>query len=134
MALISAFVFFMLFSHLFVVCHSNPTCESEFPKDEIPVYKQDKDYVHFAQNLEFLEAEYFLWASYGYGLDVIAPNLTKGGPSPIGAQRANLDPLTHSIIMEFGNEEIDHLRYSTPSVLIYVFLVIKIILLVYLIG
>lgn len=66
--------------------------------------------MHFAQNLEFWEAEYFLWASYGHGLDVMAPYLTKGGPPPIGAQKAKLDPLTHNIIKEFGNEEIGHLR------------------------
>ncbi|PHT38024.1 hypothetical protein CQW23_21597 [Capsicum baccatum] len=41
---------------------------------------------------------------------VMAPYLTKGGPPPIGTQKANLDPLTHNIIKEFGNEEIGHLR------------------------
>ncbi|PHU07044.1 hypothetical protein BC332_23533 [Capsicum chinense] len=41
---------------------------------------------------------------------VMEPYLTKGGPPPIGAQKANLDPLTHNIITEFGNEEIGHLR------------------------
>lgn len=40
----------------------------------------------------------------------MAPYLTKGGPPPIGAQKVNLDPLTHNIIKEFGNEEIGHLR------------------------
>ncbi|MCD7452150.1 hypothetical protein HAX54_015262 [Datura stramonium] len=110
MALISAFVISMVFSELVLVCHSNPICGSGYPEDEIPVYKEDRDYVHFAQNLEFWEAEYFLWASYGYGLDVLAPNLTKGGPPPIGVQKANLDPLIHNIIMEFGNQEIGHLR------------------------
>ncbi|KAM3325669.1 hypothetical protein P3S67_000794 [Capsicum chacoense] len=40
----------------------------------------------------------------------MAPYLTKGGSPPIGAQKANLDPLTHNIITEFGNEEIGHLR------------------------
>ncbi|CAN4115920.1 unnamed protein product [Withania somnifera] len=110
MALNSAFVITMVFSQLISVCHSNPICESGHPKDEIPVYKEDIDYVHFAQNLEFWEAEYFLLATYGHGLDVMAPYLTKGGPPPIGAQKSNLDALTHNIIVEFGNEEIGHLR------------------------
>lgn len=68
MAFISTFVISMLFSQLVFVCHCNPTCKLEYPIDEIPVYKEDRYYVHFAQNLEFLEAEYFLWSSYGYGL------------------------------------------------------------------
>ena len=112
MAFISTFVISMLFSQLVFVCHCNPTCKLEYPIGEIPVYKEDRYYVHFAQNLEFLEAEFFLWSSYGYGLDVMEPWLTKGGAPPIGAQKANLDPFTLNIIKEFGNEEIGHLRYS----------------------
>ncbi|XP_049375279.1 desiccation-related protein PCC13-62-like [Solanum verrucosum] len=110
MAFISTFVISMLFSQLVFVCHCNPTCKLGYPIDEIPVYKEDRYYVHFAQNLEFLEAEYFLWSSYGYGLDVTEPCLTKGGPPPIGGQKANLDPFTLNIIKEFANEEIGHLR------------------------
>ncbi|XP_060202016.1 ferritin-like catalase Nec2 [Lycium barbarum] len=112
MAFTSAFVISIVFiSELVFVCHSNnPVCESGYPKDEIPVYKEDRDYVHFAQNLEYLEAEYFLWASFGHGLDVMAPYLTKGGPPPVGGQKANLDPFTKSIIVEFGCEEMGHLR------------------------
>lgn len=73
--------------------------------------KKTIDKVQFAVNLEFLEAEYFSWAAYGYGLDVVAPNLPMGGPPPIGARKANLDPLTMNIIMEFANQEIGHLRF-----------------------
>uniref|UniRef100_M1DRQ0 Uncharacterized protein n=1 Tax=Solanum tuberosum TaxID=4113 RepID=M1DRQ0_SOLTU len=73
--------------------------------------------MQFAVNLEFLEAEYFLWASYGFGLDVVAPNLPMSGPPPIGARKANLDQLTNNIIMEFANQEVGYLRWhsQTPS-------------------
>ncbi|XP_075108766.1 ferritin-like catalase Nec2 [Nicotiana tabacum] len=116
MAFVSAFVISMVFSELVFVCQSNPVCQPIYPKYEIPVYKEDRDNVHFAQNLEFLEAEYFLWASKGHGIDVMAPYLTKGGPPPIGAQKANLDSLTYRIIEEFAYQEIGHLRAIDKTV------------------
>lgn len=116
MAFVSAFVISMVFSELVFVCQSNPVCQPIYPKYEIPVYKEDRDNVHFAQNLEFLEAEYFLWASKGHGIDVMAPYLTKGGPPPIGAQKANLDSLTYRIIEEFAYQEIGHLRWENATV------------------
>lgn len=81
------------------------------PADTKPVYPIDRDLLHVALNLEFLEAEYFLFGALGYGLDSFAPELAKGGPPPIGAQQADLDPLTQAIIEEFAYQEVDHLRY-----------------------
>ena len=76
-----------------------------------PIQATDVDRVEFAQNLEFLEAEYFLYGALGRGLDSFAPSFAKGGPPPIGAKKANLDPLVAKIIEEFGYQEIGHLRY-----------------------
>ncbi|PON93139.1 Desiccation-related protein [Trema orientale] len=70
----------------------------------------DVDLLEFALNLEFLEAEFFLNGALGCGLDKVAPNLAKGGPPPIGARKANLDPLTSDIILQFGLQEVGHLR------------------------
>ncbi|KAK9983783.1 hypothetical protein SO802_033308 [Lithocarpus litseifolius] len=75
-----------------------------------PTQATDVDRIRFAQNLEFLEAEYFLNGALGRGLDSFAPSFAKGGPPPIGAKKANLDPLVAKIIEEFGYEEIGHLR------------------------
>lgn len=61
-------------------------------------------------NLEYLEAEFFLWSALGYGLDNVAPELVSGGPPPIGAQKANLDPLVLEVIKEFAYQEVGHLR------------------------
>ncbi|KAL0797085.1 hypothetical protein Bca101_068462 [Brassica carinata] len=47
-----------------------------------------------------------------FGLDKVAPNLTMGGPSPIGAQKAKLDPLTRDIVLQFAWQEVGHLRYN----------------------
>ncbi|KAJ4762186.1 Desiccation-related protein PCC13-62 [Rhynchospora pubera] len=72
--------------------------------------RSDVDLLEFPLNLEFLEAEFFLWGSLGHGLDKAAPNLTDGGPPPIGGKKANLDPLTHDIIMQFAFQEVGHIR------------------------
>lgn len=121
MGLKSAFTYFsviyMVLSELLCVSqfsyatNTDTTCPSGYPKNGVAVDKEDIDKMQFAVNLEFLEAEYFLWASYGYGLDRVAPNLPLGGPPPIGVRKANLDKLTHHIIEEFALQEIGHLRF-----------------------
>ncbi|XP_059630198.1 desiccation-related protein PCC13-62 [Cornus florida] len=107
-SMITLFIFFLLFptsfSHqLFINCHS---C--------IP--QPDSDLLEFPLNLEYLEAEFFLWGSLGYGLDRIEPNLTMGGPPPIGAKMAKLDPLTRDIITQFSYQEVGHLKAIKKTV------------------
>ncbi|XP_071723356.1 ferritin-like catalase Nec2 [Rutidosis leptorrhynchoides] len=75
-----------------------------------PIKANDKDRIRFALNLEFMEAELFCHAALGCGLDELAPYFTLDGPSPIGAQKANLDPLTNRVIEEFCYQEIGHIR------------------------
>ncbi|KAH9683943.1 Desiccation-like protein [Citrus sinensis] len=43
--------------------------------------QSDVDLLEFPLNLEYLEAEFFLFGSLGHGLDKVAPNLTVGGPA-----------------------------------------------------
>jgi hypothetical protein len=75
------------------------------------VFPYDVDPLQFALNLEYTEAEFFLHAAYGVGLDQIAPNLTLGGPPPVGAMKANLDEVTWRVVAEFGLQEVGHLRF-----------------------
>ncbi|XP_052188511.1 desiccation-related protein PCC13-62-like [Diospyros lotus] len=70
----------------------------------------DADLLEFPLNLEYLEAELFLWASVGRGLDAVAPELSGGGPRPIGGRMASLDPFTKDVILQFGLQEVGHLR------------------------
>ncbi|XP_004290772.1 PREDICTED: desiccation-related protein PCC13-62-like [Fragaria vesca subsp. vesca] len=70
----------------------------------------DADRLQFALNLEFLEAEFFLFGALGTGLDSINPNLAGGGPPPFGAQRALLDPVVARIMEEFGYQQVGHIR------------------------
>ncbi|CAL5411869.1 unnamed protein product [Camellia sinensis] len=82
-------------------CSEN--CNSAIPGSDI-------DLLEFPLNLEYLEAEFFLWGSLGYGLDSIAPNLTMGGPPPVGTTKARLDPFTKAVILQFAFQEVGHLR------------------------
>ncbi|KAJ1414326.1 Ferritin-like domain [Sesbania bispinosa] len=72
--------------------------------------QSDVDLLEFPLNLEYLEAEFFLFGSLGHGLDVVAPNLAQGGPPPIGAKLAKLDILVRDVILQFGLQEVGHLR------------------------
>ncbi|OWM88019.1 hypothetical protein CDL15_Pgr016592 [Punica granatum] len=78
--------------------------------------RRDVDLLEFPLNLEFLEAEFFLFGALGYGLDRAAPNLTKGGPPPIGARTANLDIATRDVILQFGLQEVGHVRAIQKAV------------------
>ncbi|XP_050203338.1 ferritin-like catalase Nec2 [Mercurialis annua] len=75
-----------------------------------PIKANDKDRLQFALNLEYLEAEFFCYGSLGHGIDFIEPGLSHGGPPPIGAQKANLNPLVCKSMEEFCYQEIGHVR------------------------
>ncbi|CAL5330199.1 unnamed protein product [Camellia sinensis] len=106
----------LMSSTLMNMCFSYPTCQPTYPPHAVPTYEEDVDLLQFAENLEHLEADFFLWGALGFGLDKVAPQLVMGGPAPIGVQKANLDSLTHSIIYEFGFEEVGHLRALKSTV------------------
>nr|GMD75223.1 desiccation-related protein PCC13-62-like [Ipomoea batatas] len=76
----------------------------------------DLNLLEFPLNLEYLEAEFFLWGAFGYGLDKLAPNLSSNGPSPVGAKAAKLSPLVKDIIAQFGYQEVGHLRAIKKTV------------------
>lgn len=76
----------------------------------VSIPESDIDLVEFPLNLEYLEAEFFLFGSLGKGLDFVAPNLTQGGPSPVGAKKANLNPFINDVILQFAYQEVGHLR------------------------
>ncbi|BAT87759.1 hypothetical protein LR48_Vigan09g171700 [Vigna angularis] len=78
--------------------------------------KSDVDLLEFPLNLEYLEAEFFLFGALGHGLDVVAPNLAGGGPPPIGAKAAKLDKFFKDVILQFGLQEVGHLRAIKSTV------------------
>ncbi|KAL8216310.1 hypothetical protein R6Q57_023147 [Mikania cordata] len=78
--------------------------------------KIDEKLLEFPLNLEYFEAEYFLFGSMGRGLDSVEPDLAAGGPPPIGAKQANLTSLVKDIITQFGYQEVGHLRAIKKTV------------------
>ncbi|ERN06400.1 hypothetical protein AMTR_s00016p00253560 [Amborella trichopoda] len=70
----------------------------------------EQDLLEFSLNLEFLEAEFFLYGALGYGIDAISPALANGGVAPTGVKKANLSPITRDIMIQFGYQELGHLR------------------------
>lgn len=91
----AAFVFLVAFNFLSFTGHA----------------ANDSDYLGFMLNLEYLDGEFFSYGVFGNDLDSISPNLSQGGPRPIGGQKANLDPLVTEIIKEFAYEQVGHIRY-----------------------
>ncbi|GLJ33173.1 hypothetical protein SUGI_0667930 [Cryptomeria japonica] len=80
------------------------------------IYPSEVDLLEFPLNLEYLEAEFFLFGSLGYGLDRAAPELPDGGPPPVGGKKANLDSVTYNVILEFAYQEVGHLRAIKATV------------------
>ncbi|CAM6106327.1 unnamed protein product [Calypogeia fissa] len=76
----------------------------------------DDELIGVALNLEYLEAEFFLFGVFGEGLDKFAPWLTGGGPAPIGAQKANLDAQTADVFAQLGFQEVGHLEAIKPKI------------------
>lgn len=99
MALAPCFVSFAAI--VFISSFITSLLPSAYPLDLnatiLPIF--DVDLLEFSLNLEYLEAEFFLFSSQGRGLDMLAPNLTQGGPPPIGVQEANLDSITRVVIL-----------------------------------
>ena len=70
----------------------------------------DADYLNFALNLEYLEAEFYLRAATGAGLGIgdtsNQTSLTTGG-----SQVPNLTTLQKAYIYEIAQNELDHVRF-----------------------
>ncbi|CAN6468356.1 unnamed protein product [Victoria cruziana] len=113
------FIVFLLlpFSSFQAFSSLHSSCSPEPPSTELPlVFPSDVPLLEFPLNLEHLEADFFLHGALGVGLDEVAPELVMGGPPPIGARKANLDPLIGDIIQQFGYQEIGHLRAIKETV------------------
>uniref|UniRef100_A0A7N0UBR9 Desiccation-related protein PCC13-62 n=1 Tax=Kalanchoe fedtschenkoi TaxID=63787 RepID=A0A7N0UBR9_KALFE len=107
-------LWFLLCSVLARGSYGHPYGSSAGMRSSMP--ESDVDLLEFPLNLEYLEAEFFLWGSLGHGLDKVAPNLTGAGPPPAGARLAKLDPLTRDVIKQFAFQEVGHLRAIKSAV------------------
>ena len=85
---------------------------SKIAKFDSSILEVDFDLLEFTLNLEYLEAKFFLYGALVYGLDKIAPNLTLGGPTPIGDKHGKMDNFTRDVIKQFAFHEVGHLRFD----------------------
>lgn len=67
----------------------------------------DLDVLNFALNLEYLEAEFYLWAAFGAGLSAADSG---GGPVAIGGKKATLSADIQQIAEEIARDEEAHVR------------------------
>ena len=73
----------------------------------------DKDIVDFLVNVECLEGQFDTWGAFGRGF---INDLGKGGPQPIGAQKANLSATNLPYMEEVAlNEQVFPFLLSSVS-------------------
>lgn len=71
---------------------------------------RDIDELNVVLNAEYLEAEFFLHAAYGFGLDKFngtSVNIT--GPAPLGAEKAHTGRFIEHLAKEFGLQSLGHI-------------------------
>ena len=71
----------------------------------------DRDILNFALNLEYLEAEFYLYATTGAGLDVsLTTGVGKAGATTGGSQVSFTDNLLRATANEITVDEVDHVK------------------------
>ncbi|EIE26937.1 hypothetical protein COCSUDRAFT_59435 [Coccomyxa subellipsoidea C-169] len=72
----------------------------------------DRDIVHFLTNVECLEGQFDTWGTFGHGFN---NNLTLGGPTPIGARKANLSDAVLLYMQEVALNEQGHALFTRQA-------------------
>lgn len=72
----------------------------------------DKDIVDFLTNVECLEGQFDTWGAFGHGF---LGDLAKGGPTPLGAQKANLSAANLPYMQEVALNEQGHALFTRQA-------------------
>jgi len=86
-----------------------------------PVVLGDADYLNFALNLEYLEAEFYLRAATGSGLSATdTGNATTTVVVPSTTMVPGLTTAQQNYIYEIAQNELDHVRFASVGFLQFV--------------
>lgn len=72
-----------------------------------------RDLLAFLTNTECLEAQFDSYAAFGVNMD---PDLTAGGPEPIGGMKANLSADIQAYVEEVARDEVGHVRIIREAI------------------
>lgn len=92
-------------------------CSNGTPAVTVPVTPvkpafTDADYLNFALNLEYLEAEFYLHAATGTGLSATdSGNATSKTVVPASTQLSGLTAVQSAYLNEIAQNELDHVRF-----------------------
>lgn len=93
-----------------VGCSDSPSSMTTTPPVTTAPTYADADYLNFALNLEYLEAEFYLRAASGNGLSATDSGNTTSKTTG-GAQVPGLTAVQQSYINEVAQNELDHVRF-----------------------
>jgi hypothetical protein len=94
-------------------------CSHNFQPVHQPIAKNptlvDSDYLTFALNLEYLEANFYLIAATGSGLSSADAGVGAGAVTG-GSQVAGLTPIQQEYIYEIAQDELNHVRFLRSAI------------------
>ncbi|KAK8452018.1 hypothetical protein SEVIR_5G041233v4 [Setaria viridis] len=79
----------------------------------LAVYPRDMEQLQFLLNAKFVEAEWFLHAALGRGVNFLDRNLSASGPRPSEVRKVALDFRTTEVTVELGYQEVGRIKYQT---------------------
>ncbi|EFJ19519.1 hypothetical protein SELMODRAFT_233386 [Selaginella moellendorffii] len=80
------------------------------PPPPVNFTSSDVDRINLALNIHYLQAEFFLHAAFGHGLDKVNAKLAKKGPPPVGGRKARLSTRMEHVAKELGLQSTGHIR------------------------